>query len=295
MNYIILSISMLACLLGGMIKKFLGDRFESKNAMYHVYNAVVSFVSALSLLLISNNIKMSPFTIILGIIFGVVTAFQSIFNLKAFENGPYSYTSVIVSLSTIIPTLSGCIIWHEHISAIQIIGILLMLICFVCSVNFTDNQKKTSILWILYTFMTFCFTGFIGVMQKWHQSTTYKNELDGFLVIAFFISFAYSAIGFLYACSKKFPSPRYILKKEITLSAVIFMIIGGICAAANNKMNLYLSGVMESAIFFPTVNGGGLVLSTIASQIFFKEKLSKKQGLGVVLGIIAVVLLCNPF
>ena len=60
-------------------------------------------------------------------------------------------------------------------------------------------------------------------------------------------------------------------------------------------MNLYLSGVMDSAVFFPIVNGGGFVLATIAAVLLFKEKLSTKQWIGVVLGIASVVFLCNPF
>ena len=57
------------------------------------------------------------------------------------------------------------------------------------------------------------------------------------------------------------------------------MILAGICSAANNKINLYLSGIMDSAVFFPVVNGGGLVLASLASYIVFKEKLSLKNGL----------------
>ena len=54
-------------------------------------------------------------------------------------------------------------------------------------------------------------------------------------------------------------------------------------------------GGMDSAVFFPIVNGGGLVLSTLAAVLIFKEKLNKKQWIGITLGICSVVFLCNPF
>ena len=73
------------------------------------------------------------------------------------------------------------------------------------------------------------------------------------------------------------------------------MLVSGVCVAINNKFNLYLSGVMDSAVFFPIVNGGGLVLTTLVAVLLFKEKLSKKQWIGIVLGILSVVFLCNPF
>ena len=54
----------------------------------------------------------------------------------------------------------------------------------------------------------------------------------------------------------------------------------------------YLSGVIDSVIFFPVVNGGGLVLTTLASLLIFKERLRGKQWIGILLGIASVLCLC---
>ena len=83
-------------------------------------------------------------------------------------------------------------------------------------------------------------------------------------------------------------------KRQVWLLLGI-MIASRACVAVNNKFNLYLSGVMDSAVFFPIVNGGGLVLTTLAAVLLFKEKLSTKQWIGVVLEIASVVFLCNPY
>jgi len=37
------------------------------------------------------------------------------------------------------------------------------------------------------------------------------------------------------------------------------------------------------------------VLTALAAVLLFKEKLSNKQWIGVVFGILSVVFLCNPF
>ena len=59
----------------------------------------------------------------------------------------------------------------------------------------------------------------------------------------------------------------------------------------NNKLNLYLSGVIDSMLFFPLVNGGNIILATIMSFAVFHEKLSKRQWCGILVGMIAVLLL----
>ena len=65
--------------------------------------------------------------------------------------------------------------------------------------------------------------------------------------------------------------------KKKNKSFGIFLIIAGIGTALNHLINLYLSGAMESAVFFPVMSGGELIFVTVASILIFKEKLSKKQ------------------
>jgi drug/metabolite transporter (DMT)-like permease len=286
-----LAFSLVAYLLVVILQKHCGSKFQNKSAMYHVYNACVSSVCMITLIAVSGNLKVSAFTIILGVVFGLITALGSIFSLKALESGPLSYTTVITSLSTIIPAMSGYLFWGEDIELIQLIGVAFMLVCFVFSVEFSGEKKEASIRWFVFAMTAFFCTGFIGVMQKWHQNSLFKNELDGFLVIAFAISTLYSlCMVFI----EKRKSGKGV-KEEINPLLIVFMIIAGICSAANNKINLYLSGIMDSAVFFPVVNGGGLVLASLASYIVFKEKLSLKKWIGILIGIVAVLLLCNPF
>ncbi|MBE5816303.1 MAG: hypothetical protein E7315_01100 [Clostridiales bacterium] len=305
-NPILLVISMSAALVGGMLKKLLTDRFENSTRAYQLYNAIVSIVAAVCLFVVSTNMSASTFTILLALLFGLVTLIQQITNMQALEVGPFSYTSVIISLSTLIPTLSGVIIWNETISFVQIIGIVLMVACIILSVDFKSNQKKASLKWLGYCAAAFICTGFIGVMQKWHQNSAYKGELDAFLVIAFLFSFLTSTVFFIVQSIRRKKTTVHqneqkegtavINKKSvIAFLPILIMVISGICVAANNKLNLFLSGAMPSAVFFPIVNGGGLVLSLLAVIVLFKERLSLKQWIGVILGIISVVLLCNPF
>ena len=289
---------MSACLLSGILKKYSTGRFQNKQLMCHLFNTSVSLVSAISLLAMSKISHISLFTILLGIAFGVTTALQQLFTLKAYETGPFAYTTVIMSLSTIIPTFSGHFIWGEEIAPVQILGIILMFVCIICSVNNGPNTKshsKSSARWLINTSIAFLCSGLIGVMQKFHQSSEYKLELDGFLIIAFAISFTYSLALFFVTASKQQTDKRQFAKTELKCAMLIIMLLCGIGDALNNKINLYLSGIIDSAIFFPVVNGGNLILTTISSILIFKEKLSLQKWIGIAIGIIAVILLCNPF
>lgn len=294
MEYLLLAGSMLAGLAGSVITKFLEMRFEQKDLMYHVYNAIMSAVCVVVFLLTGGLPSISLFTVLLGIAFGVVTALQRVFSLKAISIGPFSYTTVIGSLSMIIPALSGAIIWNEELPPIRLLGVALMVVCIICSVDFSKKGEKASGRWLLYTMLSFFCSGAIGVMQKWHQSSDCKDELNAFLIVAFAISFVFSLVrAAMIRKQTAAPAPK-LWKHDLTVAVLLLTALSGVFVAVCNKVNLYLSGVIDSAVFFPVVNGGGLALALLASIIVFKERLSAKKWFGIAVGTVAVLVLCLP-
>ena len=304
-DVISLIVSMSACLLGGILRKYFTFRFGGRAALRHLYNAVGSLVSAVILFFWGGFGSASVFTLLLGTVFGIVTALQQITTMKAMECGPWSYTSVITSLSTLIPALSGALIWHEELGVLQIVGMAFMVVCLILSVDTSADTdcRKAPLQWLLYCAVAFACAGGIGVMQKWHQTSDFRGELNAFLVIAFFISTVYSVV--MIFLSKKEPveetdaapagadAAKTSHRSPRTVALLLLvMVVSGACVAANNKLNLYLSGVMDSAVFFPLVNGGNLILTALSALFLFRERLTGRQWIGIGAGLVAVLLLC---
>lgn len=292
-------ISLAAGLAGTMIKNHYVKSLSSGVAGYHLYNALTAIICSLTLLSLSGGkLSISPFTIFLAVIFGFVTVVQQVANAAALARGPLSYTTVIGSMSTVITAFSGLIFFGESISVTQIIGVVLMLFCLVLSVKKdTDKEKKAAARWLVLCFITCFATSAIGILQKLHQSSVYKSELTAFLIIAFAFSFVFSAANIV-IIKLKYPKNNesgkivFHKKKSPLLILVAIFVAAGIGIALNNMINLYLSGTVPSAIFFPIVNGGGLILTTLVSVFFFRERLARPQWIGITLGFIATMLLC---
>ena len=294
-----LILSLAAALGGSIAKKYYTDKEPTGLSGGFDFNAVACLTAAVILLCWGGFGASSVFTIVLGVAFGAVTALQGITNIAALQVGPMSYTSVIISFSTLISSLSGVMFFDESLGWAQIVGMVLMLASFVLAAKSDVDEKKANLKWLFMCLIAFVATGGIGVMQKVHQSSEYRDELNAFLIIAFVSSAVLCAF---FAALMKRRESRFANEKEKKKNGkrqvwllLGIMIASGACVAVNNKFNLYLSGVMDSAVFFPIVNGGGLVLTTLAAVLLFKEKLSTKQWIGVVLGIASVVFLCNPF
>ena len=290
-NGILLTVSLVAALGGSIFKKLYTNR-DSRLSGSFAYTAVGCLVAAAVLFAWGGFGKASLFTVLLGVLFGAVTALQGVTNMAALQVGPLSYTTVIISFSTLISALSGVLFFGESIGLWQIIGMVLMLASFALANGGENGGKRANLRWLLLCVVAFLATGAIGVMQKIHQSSAFKEELNAFLVIAFGVSASLSGVVALLLRKKESGSEENRNDRGGMMLLFLLMLVSGVCVAANNKLNLYLSGVIDSVIFFPVVNGGGLVLTTLASLIIFKERLRTKQWIGILLGIASVLCLC---
>ncbi len=224
--------------------------------------------------------QVSFFTVALGLLFGVVTALGNFYKMRALNSGPMHITLLVTTSSMIIPTMSG-IFFKEKFSILKLILVFILIGFIYLSFDKTDG-KKTNKKWLLFCVLAFLFQGSIGVLQKIHQFSEYKAEFNGFLLVAFVCSLIYSRIR----AQKNYRELKF-RKKHIS-----FAIMCGVCTYIMNFLNLRLSGLLPSQLFFPLVNGSAIVLSSLMSVLIFKEHLSKKQIVGLVGGITSLILIC---
>lgn len=291
-NYLLLGVSLLAAASGTVAKKYYIEKTGSAVFKKCLYTAFSCLVAGGCLAIVGNMTRPSLFTALLAILFGAVTALQGIAMLAAMQKGPVSYTMMFSSFSTVITALSGVLFFGEDITPLKIIGILLMLVSFVFAVEREGEKRKGSFAWLLLCITVFVSTGGIGIMQKVHQTSPHKAELDIFLVLAFGVTAIVSLVASAVFKKRESGAEADRADKGQMLLLTLLTVLGGVCVAANNKLNLFLSGVMEASVFFPIANGGAVVLSTLAAFFLFKERLSVRRWIGFAIGVLSVVLLC---
>jgi len=87
----------------------------------------------------------SSYSLIMAIIFGAVTVAAQYFGLLSMGLGPMSYSVLFTYLSMLIPVTFGIIYGGNIPTALQIAGIVLMLVTFVLSCELKGNTKVTYI------------------------------------------------------------------------------------------------------------------------------------------------------
>ena len=298
MNAMLLILSVVMNLLScGILRNDFCKKEIRNDADLHVFNAFSSVLSAVTLAVIalfSGSLGLpSLYTLLLGVVFGIATALCAVLHMKALESGPLSYTNVICSCAMVIPALSGLFFFGETVTWGQYVGIALMIVSFVCAVDASNEKLGTSFRWFLLCMGSFLCSGAVGVMQKVHQSSPHKDELGVFLVIAFLVSAIFSVLMARSGCKRG--ETISVTAKPRLRKFILFSIVCGIGIALCNQINMYLAGVMEAMIFYPVVNGGSMLLTTIAGVALWHEKPSARQWVGLAVGGAAIFLLCGIF
>ncbi|MBQ6864612.1 MAG: EamA family transporter [Clostridia bacterium] len=227
----------------------------------------------------------SVYSMLTGILFGAVCCGQVITLLKALPLGPFSYSMVIVSLATLIPTLSGPF-FGETITLSQGFGIVLMVLCVVFSTDKKkEDDRKANVKWLIWCLVSTVLNGMIGVLQKVHQASPHKDELPVFLVS----SFVFSAV--LCAVMVAVEHKRSPVKEPVPFNAkgVLIPLLGGITLAFPHAINLHLAGIMPAAVMFPLVNVCPLMLTTLIAATFFRERLSVRRWIGFAIGVVSTL------
>jgi drug/metabolite transporter (DMT)-like permease len=224
--------------------------------------------------------KLSAYTVLLGLIFGVVTALSSYYKMLALAHGPMHITMLFITSSMIIPTMSG--VFFGEVFSLAKLCIVFLLLGFVYLSLGQDKERRINKKWFWYCLLSFAFQGPVGILQKVHQNSAYKEEVSGFLVVAFICA--------LISCFVRNKG----IRKDIRLSkgtVVIGLVCGG-CTFAMNYINLKLSGILPSQLFFPLINGSGIILCSVVAVFLFREKLTRRQLVGLIGGIGSLIAIC---
>ncbi len=210
----------------------------------------------------------------------LASLFILVFNLMAItsqKNG-VSIAAVAGKMAVIIPTIFGIILYQEKITTFKIFGIIIGLLS-VYLITTRKNKNKAS---IKYPILLFFGAGIIDSFLKFIQVNYVKNEeINLFSGVIFGIA---GLIGITIFSIK----PTKITLKNITSGLVLGIInyysIYYILKALDNKN-------IPSGVIFSLNNISIVAVCTLLGLIVFKENLSSKNWLGIVIAIISILII----
>jgi multidrug transporter EmrE-like cation transporter len=146
----------------------------------------------------------------------------------------------------------------------------------------TGGQVKFTLRWLIFVLLSFFGNGICTTIQNAYAKTA-SGGTSEFMIIALLTVFL------VLVCAVSI-SERGTVKLSLK-GGWYFMVICGLANGAVNLFVILLSPLMDSSVMFPLISAGGIVLTSLVSIFFYREKLSVRQYIGMVLGIASIVFL----
>ena len=208
----------------------------------------------------------------LGVLFIVV------FNLMALttQRSGLSVVSVATKMSLIIPIIFGLLYYKEHLGLLKLIGILLALIAVYLASSKENTKASIGKKSMLLPLLVFFGSGVIDTSIKYLETAfVAENEVPLFSSTIFGSA---AILGILVLLITMFQGK---FKFEIK------NILAGIVLGVPNYFSIFFlvkalrSGLLDSSGIFTINNVLIVIVSTILGILLFKEKMSRKNWLGI--------------
>jgi len=194
--------------------------------------------------------------------------------------------TTIAGRMSLVLTISGTVfLFHETLSATALIAIALALVGLVLT-SITATAERTERSWML-PFLIFLGSGAadIGITYIQRVLTTSANA-STFPTLCFGASAAVSA-GLLFA------------RGEHNALRHLRTWVGGVVLGVVNYASLLFlvqaldAGSLAASVIFPTMNIFAILFATAAALLLFRERLSVRQWVGIVLCVSALALIMS--
>ncbi len=290
--YLLMALSILVSVANGCFLKLFGNRDIKNTGESFFFNGGISIVwilllSALSI--VTNDLTLSKGSLIYGCLYGVIIASFLLFKNLSLTSGPVSLTMLIGSSTFLLTTLFGLALGQD-VSLLKGIGnILIFCSLFLCLGKSKKGEKqggeKLTAKWFIFCLLFFLAGGGVGIIYMLFGRSDGANEINGMMLTASVTAMVlYFVIGTLLNVIKEQPMPK------IHKSGWLYILLCGVASCVYMRLNLFLSTVIPSVIFFPVSNGSMVILSTVCGALFFKERLTVRQWIGMAVGAASIIL-----
>ncbi len=284
MLYLILSI--IGSLSVGVLLKII------KKLPIDIYQIIIiNYISTvgLSSLIFKPSFSMvdSNFPYALVITLGLLLPSIFIFQYLSIKHTGIIKTDIAQRMSLFIPIMASIFIFKENITILRYISLFLGFIAVYFILSKADKDSKElnakNVLFLICVFVGFGVIDILFKQMALYAVVPYTTTLSSVFVLALIFSIIFYSI--------------FCIVKKIPLTITKYTLLFGIIIGVLNFGNIYFYLNAHKAfsenptIVFAGMNYGVIVFGTLIGYFGFKEKLSKKNGVGLILAIIAIALL----
>ena len=223
-------------------------------------------------------------TLLIAACSGVFLTISSLCGIKALKSGTMVLSSIFATAGLIIPSILGVIFFDDEANVFQ--GLFLMvLIASMCMLAAASKKiyGQFNIKNAVYLIGNLVSNGMVMFCQKLFGEVRPQGNVSLFSMLTFAVPAFVLTLSLLFMKSDKgektaFPKQIYIC--ALFLAFAVFII---------QQFVTILTTQMSTILLFAFVNCSATIISAIIGAIMYKEKLTVKSSVAVVIGVIALI------
>ena len=275
----------LACVPLYVLNAFCDKHISSQEGNMHniLYNVIKFLIGSLLLLpmaLTDSAPKFELGVVLCGLACGVMYAVSKTVILKGYEKTSVAFMTLCHAAGMIIPCIIGHFFWLEKLSILSVVGILLAVTSIVLLKDSKTDKKKFKTVGIVIGIVVFLTSGGVMVAQKLMGLYFAGQSIGAYNFYSFIVAFFILCF---------FAKPKNT-DKQSKKSVLICSIGSAVSLSVISFVMTGLAGSVPSVVLFPLFNGLGIIFVCIGSVFAFKEKLSIKNVVGLLLGVCGLCL-----
>ena len=277
---------MLISIFIGQIEGILVKKYNMKHhAGGVIFIGLVSLFSAVFFVIIDNDgLCFPPGIWMYGITSGIMYCVASILTVVALGCGPYALSMIILSYSLVFSIGYGLIFLDEPANVFTYFGIFTILASmYLTRPEKGTQESKTTAVWFVSVILSVICSGMFGVikkMQQLHFDNAYNNEY--MIITVVFSAIVLIGVGIV-KDRKRLP---YIMKY-----GSIYAFGAGLSNGALNLLGMVVNNLLPISIGTPLSSGMKIVVVFLISKVVFKEQFLKRQLVGVLLSVVAMMVI----
>lgn len=258
----------------------------SGNTKYFTLTQFAAAALALAVICANRNFsKIDVPTLVISFFSGIALTASSVLGLYAMKSGTVVLNSMFGTGGLLVPCIAGIFLFGEHMSVLQWVGIALF---FAASYLLIDSSKQIypafSVKTVLILIGSLLANGLTMLFQKMFAYAV----PDGSVAMFSFLTFAIPGVLMLAALLLQ-PKAQKGADDRLSGNLILFGLLNAAAVFVINQLATAASGSIPSAVLFTFINGGGTVIAAVVAAVMFRERLSLKSVVGIVVGVAALV------
>lgn len=219
----------------------------------------------------------------LSILTGFWFIFTYLLMTASTQRSGVTVTSLSSKISVVLPILAGVIVLGEKLNFVATMGIVLALVALVLVLgDKKESGNKNHRKWLLPVCIFFG-TGTGDILMKITEQQNTGDDLGFMIAFIYFVALVFGIIIVIWDLAKG--------KSKWQWKSAAGGIGLGVINFFSTSSVYYAMRHFDNVVLFPIYNIGVVSLTALIGWLFFKEKLTLKNYIGLVIAVIAVILI----